>query len=89
MPGGDDQLGVERLEVAQVGREVLLGDGRHLDLQLDALEGAELVLQRRPERLPPGVVGDDGADPGQPSCWAYWAIGPATIGAAGRQVRNV
>ena len=25
----------------------------------------------------------------RPSCCAYWAIGPATIGAAGRHVRNV
>ena len=60
--GGHEDVGPELFEVAQVRREVLLGHRRHLDLQLDALDVGERVLERGAERLSPGVVGDDGAD---------------------------
>ena len=88
MPGRHYQLRIERLEVSQVRREVRLVDRRHLHPQLHAVEGAELLLGGGAEGLAPAVVGDDGADPVRPSS-ANWAIGPATIGAAGRQVRKV
>ena len=74
----------------QVGREVLLGHRSDLELQLDAVGGGDRGLDRRLERVTPWVVGDDRTDLGEPVLLrAYSMIGPATVGAAGRQVRKV
>src|SRR6266545_3776461 len=66
MPGRHDHLRVEALQRAEVGGEVLLAHRGHFDLEPDVGGLCEGVLQRRLDRLPPGVVGDDGAHPLQP-----------------------
>ena len=68
MTGGDDQLGIERLQAPEVGGEVLLPDGGDLDLQLDARVGGERLLGARLDRPAPAVVGDDRADTGEALC---------------------
>src|SRR5262245_45981841 len=62
--GGDDDLGIDRLELAQVRREVALGHRRHLELQAHAGERLDVLLHRLAHGVPPGVVGDDDADAG-------------------------
>src|SRR6266508_440593 len=66
MPGRHDHLRVQALQRAEVGGEVLLAHRGNFDLELDVGGLREGVLQRRLDRLHPGVVGDDGAHPLQP-----------------------
>src|SRR3990172_7282393 len=61
--GGDDEFRVHPLELPEIRREILLGNRSHFDLERQARNGLDQGFDRLPERMPPGVVGHDHANP--------------------------